>query len=162
MTSLRVKFGDLAWDTRSRTRGRCDPASVVKIGDATLVRGQVKHVSVVGHELSLAAAQHHCQVVLIACVGWDIRNITMILVLIVVRGLVCCFDHVTNGGRAALEDELILGCRAAHAALGCRIEGLGEYVQDFLPILREVVLNPVHDVDIFAVRLLLSQVLMVL
>ena len=73
-----------------------------------------------------------------------------------------CFDHVTNGSRATLEDELILGCRAAHAALGCRIKRLGEDIQDFLPILREVVLHPVKNIDIFAVRLLLGQVLMIL
>jgi hypothetical protein len=73
-----------------------------------------------------------------------------------------CFDHVTNGGRTALKDELILGGRAAYAALGCRIKWLGEDIQDFLPILREVVLHPVEDVDIFTVRLLLGQVLMVL
>ena len=74
----------------------------------------------------------------------------------------CCFDHVTDGSRATLEDELILGCRAAHAALGCRIKRLGEDIQDFLPILREVVLHPIKDVYFFTVRLLLSQVLMVL
>jgi hypothetical protein len=73
-----------------------------------------------------------------------------------------CFDHVTDGGRTALEDELILGCRAAHAALGSRIERLGEDIQDFLPILRKVVLDSVKDVDIFTIRLLLGQVLMVL
>lgn len=73
-----------------------------------------------------------------------------------------CFDHVTNGGRTALEDELILGCRATHASLGCSIKRLGEDIQDFLPILRKVVLHPVKDVDIFTVRLLLGQVLMVL
>ena len=73
-----------------------------------------------------------------------------------------CFDHVTDGGRTALEDELIFGCRTAHAALGCRIKRLREDIQDFLSILRKVVLHPVKDVDIFTVRLLLRQVLMVL
>jgi hypothetical protein len=97
-----------------------------------------------------------------AYVGWDVRNIPMVLVLIVVRRLVRCFDHVTYGGRTALENELILGCRAAYATLGGRIKWLGEDIQDFLPILREVVLYPVKDVDIFTVRLLLGQVLMVL
>jgi hypothetical protein len=54
-----------------------------------------------------------------------------------------CFDHVTDGGRTALEDELILGCRAPHAALGGCIKRLGEDIQDFLPILREVVLHTI-------------------
>ena len=72
------------------------------------------------------------------------------------------FDHITNGGRTTLEDELILGCRAANTALGCRIKRLGEDIHYLLSILREVVLDPVKDVDIFTVRLLLSQVLMVL
>jgi hypothetical protein len=73
-----------------------------------------------------------------------------------------CFDHVTDGGRTALEDELILGCRAPHAALSGCIKRLGEDIQDFLPILREVVMHTILDVNFFTVRLLLSQVLMVL
>ena len=72
MLSLCVKFGDFPGDTRARTRGSCQPASIVKKGDTTLVRRKVEHVRVVGNQLSLTTTQHHRHVVLMAYVGWDV------------------------------------------------------------------------------------------